>query len=317
MWEMGDGSTTDLAVPLPHTYATWGEYEIKLYVSSQHCRDSVSHKIRIFPGPPVADFDTVFPACEPYAVQFRNNSLYGDSYLWEFDDGTSSTEFEPLHTFAEDGVYNVKLTVTGQGGRDYAYRQVEVYPKPLVSFRVSPELVMLPDQKMQLYNLSENGTVYLWNFGDSNTSTEMNPEYLYSDPGVYDVSLDVWTEHGCTDRLIKPEAVIVLGKGFIKFPNAFEPDLAGPNNGYYNLNEPELNTVFHPYWEGVEEYRLEIYNRWGVLLYVSHDVMKGWDGYYQDKVSPQGVYVYKCTGTFSNGMLFNLVGDVTLLHHLR
>jgi gliding motility-associated-like protein len=93
--------------------------------------------------------------------------------------------------------------------------------------------------------------------------------------------------------------------------------LSGPNNGYYNLNEPELNTVFHPYWEGVEEYRLEIYNRWGVLLYVSQDVMKGWDGYYQDKVSPQGVYVYKCTGKFSNGMLFNLVGDVTLLHHTR
>ncbi|HOB85171.1 MAG TPA: PKD domain-containing protein [Bacteroidales bacterium] len=317
LWEMGDGSSSNLAAPLPHTYSSWGEYEIKLYVSSEQCRDSVSHKIRIFPGPPVADFDTVYPACEPYTVKFSNNSLYGDSYLWEFDDGTSSTEFEPTHTFTGDGIYNVKLTVNGEGGRDYAYRQVEVYPKPLVNFRLSPELVMLPDQKMQLFNLSENGTTYLWNFGDGNTSTEMNPEYLYSDPGVYDVSLDVWTDHGCTDRLVKPKAVTVLGKGFIKFPNAFEPNLNGPNNGYYNLNEPELNTVFHPYWEGVEEYRLEIYNRWGVLLYVSLDVMKGWDGYYQDKVSPQGVYVYKCTGTFSNGMMFNLVGDVTLLHHIR
>ena len=317
LWDMGDGSTSDVDNPLPHTYSTWGEYDIKLYVSSVHCYDSVSHIIRIFAGPPVAAFDTIVPGCEPLTVQFRNNSLFGESYLWEFDDGTSSTEFEPSHTFNEDGIYNVKLTVTGEEGHDYAYRQVEVYAKPLVNFTVAPELVMLPDQEIQLYNLSENGTTYLWNFGDGNTSTEMNPGYLYSNPGIYDISLDVWTEHGCTDRLVKPDAVTVLGEGFIKFPNAFEPDMSGPNGGYYSLSEPELNTIFHPHWEGVDEYRLEIYNRWGTILYVSLDVMKGWDGYYQGRLSQQGVYVYKCTGTFSNGYPFKLVGDVTLLHHRR
>ena len=75
--------------------------------------------------------------------------------------------------------------------------------------------------------------------------------------------------------------------------------------------------IFHPVWEGVEEYRLDIYDRWGVLLYISEDVMKGWDGYFQGKLCMQGVYVYKCTGTFSNGKPFMLVGDVTLIHHRR
>jgi gliding motility-associated-like protein len=111
--------------------------------------------------------------------------------------------------------------------------------------------------------------------------------------------------------------VTVLGKGLIVFPNAFEPDMSGPNGGYYKLNQPELNTVFHPNWEGVEEYHLSIYDRWGTLLYVSNDVMKGWDGYYQSKLCQQGVYVWKCEGTFSNGRPFILVGDVTLLRHRR
>jgi len=317
LWDMGDGFTSDVDNPLPHTYPTWGEYDIKLYVSSAHCSDSVSHLIRIFVGPPVAAVDSIVPGCAPLTVQFSNNSLFGYSWLWEFDDGTSSTEFGPSHTFTEAGIYNVKLTVTGEGGRDYAYRRVEVYGKPLVDFSVAPELVMLPDQKIKLYNLSENGTTYLWNFGDGQTSTDLNPEYLYTATGIYDISLDVWTEHGCTDRLVKPDAVTVIGKGFIKFPNAFEPDMSGPNQGYYSLSEPELNTIFHPYWEGVEEYRLEIFNRWGALLYLSLDVMKGWDGYYQARLCQQGVYVYKCTGTFINGTPFKLVGDVTLLHHRR
>jgi PKD repeat protein len=237
-WDMDDGFTSSDEDPVPHTYSTWGEYDIKLFVASAHCYDTVSHMIRIFPGPPVAAFDTIIPGCEPLTVQFRNTSLYGNTYLWEFDDGTSSTEFEPSHTFSKYGIYNVKLMVTGAGGVDYSYRQVEVYPKPTVDFRVAPELVMLPDQEIKLYNLSEDGVTFLWDFGDGITSVDINPMHLYSAVGIYDISLDVWTEHGCTDRLIKPDAVTVLGKGLIVFPNAFMPDMTGPNDGYYSLSEP-------------------------------------------------------------------------------
>lgn len=314
LWEMGDGHSVAGESPSPYTYSSWGEFEIRLYVSSARCSDSISHKIRIFPAPPVALFDTVMPGCAPLTVSFVNNSLYGNSYLWDFDDGTTSAEFEPVHTYNESGIYNVKLTVTGEGGRAYYYRQVEVYPNPVVDFRISPALVMLPDQVIQLYNLSEGGNTYLWDFGDGVTSTEINPSHLYTEVGIYDIKLDVWTEYGCTAQLIKPDAVTVVGKGLIVFPNAFTPDRMGPNGGAYDLNEPEKNNIFHPYWEGVDRYHLEIFNRWGTLIYESDDVMTGWDGYYQGRLCQQGVYVWKCTGTFTNGEQFSLVGDVTLLY---
>jgi gliding motility-associated-like protein len=176
---------------------------------------------------------------------------------------------------------------------------------------------MLPDQEVQLYNLSEHGVIYLWDFGDGNNSSEYNPTYHYTREGTYDITLYVWTENGCMDTLSKGSAVEVIPTGVIVFPNVFEPDMSGPNGGYFSLAEPELNYIFRPFWEGVEKYRLEIYNRWGVLIYVSEDVMKGWDGYYQGKICPQGVYVFKCTGTFSNGKPFSHVGDVTLLYHER
>ena len=315
LWDLGDGSTTTLEDPQPHTYAIWGEYEINLHVSSTHCADSISHTIRIFPAAPIADFDTVYPGCEPHTVQFSNNSLYGDSYLWEFDDGSTSTEFEPLHIFSQFGIYNVKLTVTGGGGRDYAYHQVEVYRLPVVNFRVAPVEVMLPDQEIKLFNLSEHGATYLWDFGDGSTSIDESPTYLYSDLGTYDISLDVWTENGCTDRLVKPDAVTVLGKGLIMFPNAFKPIMSGPNGGYYTMGEPERNHIFHPYWEGVEDYHLLIYSRWGELVFSSDDVNIGWDGYLDGQLATQDAYAWKCWGIFSNGKPFELLGDVTLLHH--
>jgi len=314
-WDLGDGSTSNLEDPPAHSYSTWGEYVIWLSASTPYCSDSISHAIRIFPTAPVAAFDTIIGACEPYTVQFQNQSLYGDSYLWNFDDGTTSTEVNPVHTFNEYGLYNVRLTVTGQGGTEYAYRQVEVYHMPYVNFRVDPELVMLPDEEIRLFNLSKYGSSYLWDFGDGNTSVEQNPRHLYTAVGVYDISLEVTTDHGCVDRLVLPEAVTVEGEGVILFPNAFKPDLDGPNGGYYDLLARERNNIFHPYWEGVADFHMEIYTRWGEKLFYTDDVNIGWDGYFKETLCGQDVYVYKAWGFFLNGQLFNVKGDVTLLYH--
>ena len=312
-WDMGDGFSTSGEDPEPHAYSAWGNYMVKLNVVSPHCSDSVLHTVRILPASPQAAFDAPPPECEPYTVRFTNSSVYGKSYVWDFDDGTTSSEFEPVHTFENYGYYNIKLTVNGEGGSDYAYQQLEVYRLPVVNFRIAPELVMLPDQEMKCYNMSQYGETWLWDFHDGTTSAEKNPFHLYSRIGQYDISLDVWTEHGCTARLEKPNAVWVKGEGLIIFPNAFRPDKTGPNGGYYNLDDREKNNIFHPYWEGVEDYILYIYNRWGELLYTSHDVNIGWDGYMNGKLIHQGVFVYKAMGTFINGEPFTRVGDVTLL----
>jgi hypothetical protein len=209
----------------------------------------------------------------------------------------------------------VKLTVTGMGGVDYAYHQVEVYRVPLVDFRVEPALVMLPDDEIRLFNLSKYEDAYLWDFGDGNTSTEENPRHLYTAVGQYDISLDIWSEHGCTNRLVKLAAVTVKGEGIILFPNAFKPDLHGPNGGYYDQRAEEKNNIFHPYWEGVAEYHLEIYTRWGEKLFYSDDVNRGWDGYNKENLCTQDVYVFKSWGYFQNGEMFQVKGDVTLLYH--
>ncbi|MFC2129637.1 PKD domain-containing protein, partial [Bacteroidota bacterium] len=314
-WDLGDGTIVSDQDPDVHTYTSWGDYNITLNVSSVHCSDEISHGIRIFPAPPQAGLDTVYPGCEPLEVQFRNNTLYGSDYLWDFDDGTTSTDFEPFHTFEKAGLYNVKLTATSEGGIDYIYQVIEVYKMPVLDFEVVPEEIMLPVQEARFFNLTEYADYYNWDFGDGSNSSEESPYYLYTEVGVYQVTLEAWTYDGCYDILTKVAGATVKGEGEIAYPTAFKPDLSGPNGGYYSQMTAERNNVFHPKYEGVNEYKLEIYNRWGQKLFESGDVNVGWDGYYNGVLCEQGVYVWQVSGTYNNGEPFRMVGDVTLLHH--
>ena len=312
-WDFDDGNTSSEREPGSYLFGDWGEYNIRLNVWNDHCSDSASQRIYIRPPVPVADFDPLDPGCEPHTVYLRNNSVYGNSYHWDFDDGNTSQEREPVHTFTSYGTYNIKLTVAGEGGEDYTYRQVEVYRNPVVNFRVVPEAVLLPDAEVQLFNMSEYGASYHWEFGDGYFSAEEQPRHIYTELGEYDVSLEVWTEHGCSGYMEIPRAVKVTGSGQIIFPNAFRPDASGPNNGYYSLSEPHSNNIFRPWWEGVSDYTLRIYNRWGEFLFESNDIMQGWDGHYQNKLCQQGVYVWKVWVTFTDGSSLIKAGDVTLL----
>ena len=71
---------------------------------------------------------------------------------------------------------------------------------------------------------------------------------------------------------------------------------------------------FPPVREKVVEYKLQIFNRLGVLIFESNDINKPWDGYYHHKLCQQGVYVWYVEGKYLNGQPFKKVGDITLLH---
>ena len=71
---------------------------------------------------------------------------------------------------------------------------------------------------------------------------------------------------------------------------------------------------FPPVQEQVSEYKLQIFNRAGVLIFQSNSINEGWDGYYKGRLVMQGVYVWYVEGKYANGEPFKKVGDITLLH---
>jgi len=315
LWKYDDGTISLQEDPGTYTYTHWGEYDISLFVSNDQCTDSVTHWIKIFPPLPIAGFiSDVDSGCVPLNVRFTDESTYAEDYYWSYDDGGSSTQTDPVYTFTEPGIYQVKQTVIGEGGEDIAFREIHAFRLPEVKFTVEPTLIMLPDQYAKIFNFSEYGVTFLWDFGDGTTYTTDEPAHLYTELGTYDVSLEVWTKHGCEGYLIKPLEVEVIGAGVVEYPNVFAPNMTGPTGGKYNPTDVS-NQTFFPMHEGVIKYSLMIYNRWGELIFKTTDINTGWDGYYQDgTLAPQGVYIYKVEGTYTNGSLFEHLGDVTVLH---
>ncbi len=271
----------------------------------------------IMPPVPVADFEPDTTGCSPLTVQFVNKSLYGEVFVWDFGDGIYSNEENPVHTYYIPGQYLVKLIVNNITGESIHNGIITVYQNPAAIFDAYPANVVNNEQIVVFYNYSHYGSTYLWSFGDGEVSSEENPYHKYLNPGSYIVSLTVITEDGCVDSAVMHTPVTVDWKeGNIDFPSVFKWNETGPTGGQWRPGVyPEMDYVFRPFYENVIEYKLQIFNRWGVLIYESNDLNKGWDGYFGDgNLAMQGVYVWKVSGRYADGSYFDKAGDVTFLH---
>jgi gliding motility-associated-like protein len=315
-WTFGDGGSTNNFAPGVHHYGTWGTFDVTLDVDNGYCDDAVTQTVTIHPPAPQVAFSGEAEGCAPVDVAFTNESEYAASVIWDFGDGATSTEFDPVHQYQQPGVYDVTLRITGHQGlvQEVTHTAVvTVLPSPTALFEFAPYEVVAPAEEVAFINLSSNdATEYLWNFGNGETSNEEHPRYSYDAPGLYSISLAVRNEFGCTDTHTYVDAITAKAGGFMIFPTAFTPDLTGPNGGGYNLSDLD-NDVFHPHHAGVQKYELSIFNIWGEMIFNSTDPMVGWDGYVNGLLAPQNTYVWKASARFSDGRRLIQSGDFTLI----
>jgi PKD repeat protein len=313
LWDFGDGRSSPDMDPGIHEYDTYGIFDITLKAFSAQCSDTMSRQIQIFPPPPVAAFSPDTSACPPLEIQFRNHSLYADSYAWDFDDGSVSTEANPTHTFLESKEHHVTLEVTGLSGSNQSEEIVLIHELPQADFDFAePSMV---DPKYTFFNKSVNAVEYSWDFGDGSTSDEQSPSHDYNVPGSYTVTLYAWSAEGCADTLVRESLVNVpVGEGTATFPNAFVWNGTGPTGGAWTPGSDD-NTVFHPKVNGATEFRMIIFTRLGHRIFESNEVYVGWDGYMvTGDLAQYGVYIYKAWITYSGGEQEVLTGDVTFLY---
>jgi PKD repeat protein len=118
-WDFGDGGTSTNENP-DHTYTTTGTYTVELTISdgTNNNTETKIDYITVTEAAPVADF-TASPtySCDGN-IQFTDESSNADTWEWDFGDGNTSADQNPLHTYASDGIYTVSLTVTNGAGSD-------------------------------------------------------------------------------------------------------------------------------------------------------------------------------------------------------
>ncbi len=224
------------------------------------------------------------------------------NWVWDFGDGTTSTDQSPVHTYESFGDFEVTLQLTGGCLPDLVSDTASVYEPPVSSFFIDPEIPTTRTEVSFIYNGS-GGTQFLWDFDDGETSNEVRPDHLFAIDGPYDIHLTVIDANGCVDTVT--QTIEVLLQPVIYLPNAFMPD-----------GTPE-NSVFKGYGIGLTSAELSVFNRWGTLLYYSNDMNEilttGWDGSFNGKPAQQGVYPYKIKTTFYNNNSFEKLGTVTLI----
>jgi PKD repeat protein len=318
-WKFGDGGTSTQQNPT-HTYTALGSYNVVLTVSNANCSDSITHKVSVMPKAPIADFDSIPSGCEPLTININNISQWtdipGTSFRWDFGDGNYSTAKNPVYTYFDPGTYRVELTITGPGGVSVKSQVVHAYPSPKAYFEITPKVVFVNDEKVRCFNLTQGADEYLWEFGDGDTSKMKEPFHKYMEEGFFDITLWAYSDNGCSDRYILSPAVEVQPAGELRFSTVFTPNLEGPiERESLPTGGPEIDQFFFPpIREKVLNYKLQIFNRLGVLIFQSDNINKPWNGYYKGKLCPQGVYVWYVEGKYANGEPFKKVGDVTLLH---
>lgn len=164
--------------------------------------------------------DAVFEAdintgIEILEVQFTDLSTPGinpiSEWYWEFGDGTTSSEQNPIHTYTEPGYYSVYMTASDGDLYDFDFKTdyIEVnYAAPTADFEGTPITGEAP-LMVDFTDLSvDSVNTWQWEFGDGDTSTDQNPSHEYLAPGNFTVSLTVTGPGGSTTE-IKTDYILI------------------------------------------------------------------------------------------------------------
>lgn len=223
---------------------------------------------------------------------------------------SAAVQYVPSAADITAGTVTLTYSSTNNGACPAASDQLvlTIHPAPVAAFTVNQTTVYLPNAPVVILNQSTGAQAYEWDFGDGSSTSLANPQYEYQQVGTYTITLVASNNFGCDDTA----SIEILATSDIVFPNAFTPNPESGNGGQYDPGSLD-NNIFFPYTAGVDKYLLQIFNRWGELIFESNDLNIGWDGYYRGELCQQDTYVWKAKVTFHDGRTFIKVGDVTLL----
>ncbi len=280
------------------------------------CNNSISasSRVEVDTRPTLNYGDTTVRGCDPLTVRLSNNTPSNYTYNWQFGDGSTSKQANPIYTYKTPGTYLIKYNVISNKGCESVYGgtfRVKVDPTPVSEINASARVVNIETPVISFSSSYDDAIQWYWNYGFGPLDS-LNTEatITYPDTGRYNVSLRKINQFGCesTDY----ETIYIEPNYEIKIPNVFTPIIGGSGGSDYDPNNPD-NTVFFPFVEYATNYRLRVFNRWGELLFETMEQSKGWDGYYLGQLCQSDVYVYRLDVTFVNGQTATKVGDVTLL----
>ena len=275
----------------------------------QGCASATTSTVNVGTNPSISINPLTLTGCAPQCTTYKAiSSIAVSSYTWNFGSGQTTTTADSLYTcFNTAGTYTVKVSVSDANGCiGKATSTATIYPVPVADFDYMPKPINILEPLVNFADLSIGATLtsYTWNFGDalssSNTSINQNPTHTYGTFGDYNVTLTVTSNHLCTASVVK--TVVVDPNFSVYVPNAFTPNGDG------------VNEEFKAIGEGVTDFKMYIFDRWGNQVFHSTDINVGWNGLSKKNgIIQEDIYVWKIDLKNFEGKTQQLSGQVTLL----
>lgn len=228
--------------------------------------------------------------CEAAVFELYNTTdpNMSQNTIWRISNGDEFIDVDTLTTSSMmNGTYDVQLIVTSPDGcidSTTFTNYLTVMQTPVADFKWSPDPITMFNTQVLFTEYSLYADSYEWSFPGAtpNNSTNDDQTVLYPDgqTGTYYVTLVAKSYLGCTDTITKE--VRILPEVIIYAPNTFTPD------------GDEFNQTWRIHIEGVDQYDfdLQIYNRWGEVIWESHDINAAWDGTYNGAPVKEGTYTW-------------------------
>ncbi|MFM7643408.1 MAG: gliding motility-associated C-terminal domain-containing protein [Sphingomonadales bacterium] len=244
---------------------------------------------------PIAAFtasDTLLCSYEVLTLNNQSSPLLGLNTTWLLDGQALSNQTNATFSPNAPGVYDITLIVNSTAGCSDTLtlnNYITVLDSPIAAFDFSPEVLQVGDQSIQLTDATL-GQVdsWLWtvNFGNSTeTSTQQNPVFSIPNNTSNEISivLQVTNQAGCTSSATSIIGIFENATLFI--PNAFTPD-GNSLNQYFQIEGTKIDP---------SDFSMQIFNRWGELIFESKNIEIGWNGYYgpNNTAAQSGVYTYQ------------------------
>ncbi len=308
-WQFGEGSSTLQNPAFEYEFA--GIKKVTMVAEDiNKCRDTSIQEIKYLPLPTIIIIDpNTFIGCQPANISFENLSSPVDStfkYEWDFGDGKTSSDADPINVYEDVGSYNVNLELTAPTGCKISKRWnnlIKIVESPTAAFSFTPEEPNLYNNRVQFTDESENAFAYRWTFDELGSSLLQNPSFEFQDTGTFNITQVVLKTNGCTDTATAEIKVLP----FVNFymPNAFTPNNDGLND--------ELIPV--GIFKGVNDYHFSIWNRWGDRIFETEDFNTGWNGQRNNsgEFAAPGMYTFIINYTNNFGKPEVLKGHITLI----
>ena len=306
IWSFGDNSAVSNLQTPSHTYTQVGTYDVSLIVNNIiGCVDTLKIDSFITVKGPVGTYSyhTLPYSCFS-GVVFESNTINTDSIFFIYGDGGGASGDTVTNHYVLSGIYNTVMAMFDSSGCQVNVAGIPLtIPNKIINANHEIETHTCSIDPFIFTDLSTSDTALIswwWDFGDGKTllNTTNDPiRHNYTSSGLISTYLVVTDSNQCTDTSI----VTIDIPEVLDVPNVFSPNRDGFNDSFEVISC------------GMVEYDIEIFNRWGELIFKSVTTKLHWDGRTNAGIeTPPGTYFYVLKATSDSGLVYNKKGSITL-----